>query len=417
MSAIPVSVVIVSRGRPDALTRCLTGVSQLAYGAFEVIVVADPNGLAAVAALPFAAQIKTVAFDEANISQARNLGIAQAAGEVVAFVDDDAVPETGWLFHLIAPFAEDEVAAAGGFVRGRNGISMQWRAQSVDHAGRTLSLGVDTTRPRVLHPVPGRAVKTEGTNMAVRRSVLAEMGGFDPAFHYFLDETDLNWRLAKGSFATAIVPLAEVHHGFLANVQRTGARVPRDLSEIGASMAVFLAKHCPVDEHAAVWKSFRAGQRQRLLRHMVRGDAMPGDVGRLMRGLDKGYLEGQARQSGAMAPIPRAPDGFRPFRCEQAGAVVLSGRAWRRRGLRRQAEGLVAQGKVPSLFLFSPTALYHRVRYDPAGYWEQSGGLFGRSERSQRLFRVTRFSKRLAREIQRVTPQRLLAKEGGSAAE
>lgn len=417
MNPIPVSVVVVSRGRPDALTRCLTGVAQLDYGAFEVIVVADPKGLRAMATLPFAEQIKAVPFDEANISKARNLGIAQAAGEVVAFVDDDAVPETGWLFHLVAPFAEEEVAAAGGFVRGRNGISMQWRAQSVDHAGRTLPFAVDSTRPVVLHPVPGRAVKTEGTNMAVRRSILAEMGGFDPAFRYFLDETDVNWRLAKGAFATAIVPLAEVHHGFLANAQRSGARVPRDLSEIGASMAVFLAKHCPVDEHAAVWKAFRAGQRKRLLRHMVRGDAMPGDVGRLMQGLDKGYLEGQTRESGALAPIPRAPDGFRAFRRKRAGAVVLAGRARRRRGLRRQAERLVAQGKVPSLFLFSPTALYHRVRYDPAGYWEQSGGLFGRSERTQRLFRLTRFSKRLSREIQRVAPQRLLEKNGGSAAE
>ena len=411
MSAPPVSVVVVSRARPDALKRCLTGVSQLAYDAFEVIVVADPQGLEAVASLPFADQIKTVPFDAANISEARNLGIAQAAGEVVAFVDDDAVPETGWLFHLIAPFADDEVAVAGGYVRGRNGISYQWQAQSVDHAARTLPLRMESNRPLVLHPAPGRAIKTEGTNMAVRRSVLAEMGGFDPAFHYYLDETDLNWRMAQQGHATAIVPLAEVHHGFLANATRTQARVPRDLGEIGASLAVFLRKHCPDAEHEAIWKAFRAGQRQRLLRHMVRGEAMPGDVSRLMRGLDKGYRAGLTRDFKTLAPIPRPPDGFRPMPRKQAGAIALAGRAWRRRGLRRKAERLVQEGKVPSLFLFSPTSFFHHVRYDPAGFWEQSGGLFGRSERHQKLFRVVRFSKRLAQEKQRVAPQRLLMEE------
>lgn len=409
MSATPVSVVVVSRGRPEALKRCLTGVAQLAYAQFEVVVVADPGGVAAIGDLPFDDQIKIVPFDQANISAARNLGIANSAGEVVAFVDDDAVPETGWLFHLMAAFDDPEVAAAGGYVRGRNGISLQWGAQSVDHRAQTTPLALDGRSPVVLHPGPRRAIKTEGTNMAVRRDLLADMGGFDPAFRYFLDETDLNLRLASADRATAIVPLAEVHHGYLANAQRTTARVPRDLSEIGASMAVFLRKHCPEPEHAAVWRAFRKDQRQRLLRHMIRGDAMPGDVARLMRGLERGYARGQAREYGTLPTIARAADGFHRFDAGRNGpGVILSGRSWQRRRTRRQAAQLAANGKVPSLFLFSPSALYHRIRYDPAGYWEQSGGLFGRSERSQPLLSWHRFAKRLDSEIRRVADQRLL---------
>ena len=52
MGVLPVSVVIVSRGRPGALSLCLTGVAQLDYPAFEVIVVACPEGAAAIAARP-----------------------------------------------------------------------------------------------------------------------------------------------------------------------------------------------------------------------------------------------------------------------------------------------------------------------------------------------------------------------------
>jgi glycosyltransferase involved in cell wall biosynthesis len=95
-SAIPVSVVVVSRDRPDALYRCVLGLSQLQYNPFEVIVVADAKGLARLDC--FDDKIKTVLFEEANISVARNLGVAHAAGEVIAYIDDDAVPEPTFLF-------------------------------------------------------------------------------------------------------------------------------------------------------------------------------------------------------------------------------------------------------------------------------------------------------------------------------
>jgi len=56
--------------------------------------------------------------------------------------------------------------------------------------------------------------------MAVRRSVLADLGGFDPRFRFYLDETDLNLRLAARGLYTALVPLAQVHHGFHASARR-----------------------------------------------------------------------------------------------------------------------------------------------------------------------------------------------------
>ena len=125
-------MVIVSRGRADLLKRCLLGVSQLQYESFEVVVVADPSGVMAALEMPFAEDLKIVPFDEPNISAARNLGIGHAAGDIIAFIDDDAVPEPQWLRYLVAPATQSDVAAMGGFVRGRNGISWQWKARSLD---------------------------------------------------------------------------------------------------------------------------------------------------------------------------------------------------------------------------------------------------------------------------------------------
>ncbi|MBC7180981.1 MAG: glycosyltransferase family 2 protein, partial [Roseovarius sp.] len=140
---IPASVIVVSRHRPGALLRCLTALAQSDHPCFEVIVVADPGGLAAVAQSVFRDTVKTAACDVANIPLARNTGLGLAAAPVVAFIDDDAVAESTWLSRLTAPFANPRVSAAGGFVRGRNGISHQWKAREIDRDALETPLTVD----------------------------------------------------------------------------------------------------------------------------------------------------------------------------------------------------------------------------------------------------------------------------------
>ncbi|MBN9885887.1 glycosyltransferase family 2 protein [Salipiger abyssi] len=414
MAALPVSVVIVSRDRPDALDLCLRGVAQLDYPAFEVIVVACPRGVVAATAHPEEARLKIIAFDEANISAARNLGIAHAAGEIVAFIDDDAVPEPTWLSHLAAPFADPEVMAAGGYVRGRNGIDYQWRARSVTGRGEERELALEGMSSRVLTPEPGVALKLQGTNMAHRRSVLAGMGGFDPAFRFFLDETDLDLRRADAGHAAAIVPLAQVHHGYAQSARRAADRTPRDLTEIGASMAVFLAKHCPDSAQGAAWKAFRAGQRHRLLDYMRRGPLAPDDVLRLLRGLERGRRDGLSRPIRPLAPIGMPESPFRPFPGRPgAPRAVLSGRVWNRAAMRRDAARRAARGEIVSAFRFSHTALYHRLRFHADGYWEQIGGLWGKSERQDSAVHPWFFASRLRAEIRRIAEIRGIENRSG----
>ena len=401
-----VSVVVVSRGRPDMLRRCLTGLARQIYEPFEIVVVADAPGRAMLRRLPVAAQVHIVAFDEANISQARNLGISAAAGDIVAFIDDDAVPEPAWLHHLAAPFAEPDVAAVGGHVRGRNGISWQSRAQSVDRLGQTAPIRLSDSRPVILTPTPGRAIKTEGTNMALRRSVLARIGGFDPRYRFFLDETDLNMRLADMGARTAIVPLAQVHHGFAPSALRRVDRVPLDLFEIGASWAVFLSAHCPPEDRDAAWRRVQREQRDRIVRHLIRGGLEPGDMRRLLASLNVGFEHGLQRHPAALPPLPDVTRRFLRFPIAAAKPpVFLAGRPWQSRALRDRARAMAGDGINVTLVCLSPTALFHRVAWRD-GYWEHNGGLFGKSDRTQKLFSPWRFSQRVKAEFERVALER-----------
>ncbi|QUJ76140.1 glycosyltransferase [Sulfitobacter albidus] len=401
-----VSVVIVSRHRAAALLRCLRGVAQLQYPNFEVVVVADPEGLEAIDTLDGMDAVKRVGFDEGNISAARNLGVSHAAGEIIAFIDDDAVPEPSWLRHLCAPAARQDVAAMGGFVRGRNGISWQNRARILDRHGAAQEIEVDPLQATVMVAPKGRAIKTEGTNMAVRRDVLVALGGFDPAFRFFLDETDLNMRLAWAGHATALVPLAQVHHGFAASARRRNDRVPRDLTEIGASWAVFQRKHVAKDDRAAHWAGIRAAERRRLLTHMVAGRLEPRDVRRLMRGLRRGYDAGLARPFGGGA-IPRhSVRAFQRFETRRADPG-FNAVPWRKRAQAMQAAAdRVRAGGIETVLILTRTALFHRVSFEANGVWVQRGGIYGKAERSEPLVRLTTRARRAARERRRMAQVR-----------
>ena len=408
MSEIPVSVVIVSRERPAALQRCLTGLEQIFYENFEVVVVADGAGCDAVRVMGLADAVKLMAFDQPNISAARNLGIARAAGDVVAFIDDDAVPEPTWLAYLAEGFADPAVASAGGPVRGRNGISFQNTARLVHSDGSHTQLAMPEA-PRIISTFPGNALKTEGTNCAFRRSVLADIGGFDEAFRFFLDETDVNLRLADRSMTAVFAPHAEVHHGFLESAYRRDDRMPKTLFEIGASQAVFLRKHRVDGELDALLSQFKVEQRQRLIRHMVSGTCEPRDVGRLMQTLDDGISEGLVRPFGKVVEFSEKPDPFRRFvgRTTFTGSTSVLHLGLSARDAMAAAAKDVASGQRISVFLFSRTAFFHRVSFEN-GVWLQKGGLYGRSKRTDKLFKMWRKKPRYRREIARVSKQRSL---------
>ena len=401
MSSVPVSIVIVSRDRPDLLLRAVTGVSQLDYDPFELIVVACPAGMDALTKHPLQAQIKQIPFDHPNISEARNLGIQSAAGDIVAFLDDDAVPEPRWLVQLTRAFANPSVAACGGYVIGRNGFSYQWRARSLGTDGFTTDMDVSGHDPAVFEPARGRAIKTEGTNMAVRRDVLADVGGFDPAYAFYMDETDLNMRLARAGHATAIAPLARVHHGFAPSSRRAADRTPRDLEQIGSSTAAFLQRYTPQADRAFVWARHRAEQKRRCLRAMQRGPLGPDDVTRLLRQLDRGYRAGSALKTTPLTPILAPISPFRPFPGRPgAQKVILSGRIWQTQRKFEKAKTASRNGAIVVLYLLYPSIRYHQKRFSD-GIWLQIGGIYGKSHRQDNAIRLTSFKKRVASECEK----------------
>lgn len=396
MTAQPASVIIVSRHRAAALMRCLTGLAQQDHPSFEVIVVADPAAAESIQHLP----VKLARFDEPNISAARNLGLSLASAPVVAFIDDDAVPEPTWLSRLVAPFDDPQVIASTGYVIGRNGISLQWQASEVDNLGQDHPLAI--TGPVTRSGTPNRAVKTQGTNCAFRRDALMSIGGFDPAYRFFLDEADVNLRLAPRGL-TAIDPTALVHHGYAASDRRRADRVPTSLHEIAASTAAFLRRHAPSADIAAEWTRLHSHQSSRIGRHLTARRITKEQADALLATLQSGWAEGMARALPDLPPLASSDLAFQPM--PESGprtGRVIAGRIWQKSRLLAQARAEVRSGHIATVICLSPTPRAHRISFDPEGFWLQQGGLFGRSDRSGPWFQLTGFAKRIAAETARL---------------
>lgn len=395
------SVIVASRGRPESLRRTLTAVRQLDHPAFEILVVGDPDALEAVAASGIE-EARTIAFDRPNLSEARNIGIGASAGDVCAFIDDDAVPEPLWLRHHETALRDTGAAASVGFVRGPDGIGFQSRFETVDRTALRRGERWDGDAPGVPSVAEGRAVHLVGTNMAIRRDALIALGGFDPAYAYYLEDTDLSLRLALAGLKTAVAPLAEVHHAIAASSRRTRRRVPRSLFDIGRSTAIFARRHAGGDLDG-ICERLWSGERRRVERAMVRGLCEPGDVGRLLATLAAGWREGIEDELPELPTIGAITRPFVPVPPLAGGHPVRTARLFGRRRAIRAAEAEGARGTVLS---YSLTSLPCAVRYSDSGIWLHTGGLFHRRGAALGRFRWCRFASRVREEAGRVAKQR-----------
>lgn len=106
-----------------------------------------------------------------GLSGARNTGVAAASGEVVAFLDDDAIAAPDWLERIVAAYVDPDVLGVGGAVRPRwvDG-KPAWFPPEFDWVVGCTHSGM----PRELSPVRNLV----GANMSFRRSTLEEVGGF-----------------------------------------------------------------------------------------------------------------------------------------------------------------------------------------------------------------------------------------------
>ncbi len=213
------SVIVCTRNRAHNLINAVERLSSLDYAAnlFEIIIVdnasTDKTDEVSSSLKSDVSNLVYVREDLIGLSHARNRGISVAEGDFIAFIDDDAWPERGWLKNLENGFIDPHVAAIGGNVLPFFEYAGGWPEWLHDRLHGFFTVVDYGDRKRLHYPnYPA------GTNMAFRRVILEQIGQFD---HYLGrigenllsgEETDLCLRIETAGYDIAYAPDAVVHH-------------------------------------------------------------------------------------------------------------------------------------------------------------------------------------------------------------
>ena len=198
-----VSVVVCAYNAADTLEDNLRSLHALTYPDYEIVLVNDGSKDRTSEIARSFPKVRVIDTPNQGLSAARNVGLAEATGEIVAYTDADTRVDRDWLTHLVQPFLTSDVVASGG----PNVVPPDDPpvAQCIARApgGPTHVLLVD----RIAEPVPG-------CNMAFRRDALLAIGGFNPIYLRAGDDVDVCWRLQArgGKIGFASAALVWHHH-------------------------------------------------------------------------------------------------------------------------------------------------------------------------------------------------------------
>ncbi len=183
------TVVVATRERPESLGWCLRSLLSLDYPAFEIIVVDNAPQTSRTRELllsrSFRARVKYVREDRRGLAAAHNRGLAEAAGTIVAFTDDDVTVDRLWLLELARGFrlSQSVGCVTGLIVPAELETPAQLIAErlwgwSKGFSEKVFDLTTDGGDP--LYPYTAGTFGS-GANMAFDASALRALGGFDPA--------------------------------------------------------------------------------------------------------------------------------------------------------------------------------------------------------------------------------------------
>ena len=250
-----VSVVVCTRDRHDTIGQAVESIAQCDYLAFDIHIMdqstTDGTRKIIEEIAPKYADRCPILYhhlDKAGLSRSYNAGLRVSTGEVIAFTDDDVIVPSDWVALTAKAFQDDaNVALLYGQVCVPKSLE-----ESVKE-GIIVPALTFTEREKILRGKPFK-VFGMGANMAIRRSLLKEVEGFDEALGgggplRSAQDYDFAYRTYLTGKTILLEPNVWVdHYG-----TRTQDQWPLTLKNYGIGDGAFYAKHIRCGDTQAMW--------------------------------------------------------------------------------------------------------------------------------------------------------------------
>jgi O-antigen biosynthesis protein len=230
-----VTVAVCTRDRTDDLRTCLEALIQLDYRALDLLVVDNaPSHDATRALVESFPQVRYVREPRPGLDWARTRAVLECRGEFLAFTDDDVVVDRGWVRAIVDAFAlASDVMAVTGLVVP---YALDAEAQRLFERYGGFGRGVTRRWYRApargpLAPVHGGTGKFgTGANMAFRRTLFDDVGGFDPALDVGTctnggGDLEMFFRVLEAGHTLVYEPSAIVRHRHRTTYEQLRAQI------------------------------------------------------------------------------------------------------------------------------------------------------------------------------------------------
>lgn len=214
-----VSIIIVNHNGIDFIGDCLKSVLEGKYGNFEVIFV--DNG-SSDGSIKFVREnfndgrLKIIANNGSlGPAKGRNIGVKEARGEYLIFLDNDTKIEPDGITELIKPLEIDKTIGAAQAKLLRMDTDRMY-----DCAGDYLGpLGFLIERSKGVRDIgqfdyQSDILSAKSAASVIRSGLFKDIGGFDEDYYMYLEETDLSFRVWLSGFRVVFAPKAVVYHAF-----------------------------------------------------------------------------------------------------------------------------------------------------------------------------------------------------------
>jgi hypothetical protein len=234
------------------------------------------------------------------------MGVAAAAGEIVAFTDDDAVPEAGWLEGLVEAYNSGDVGAVGGVAVSPFDAIVQSHLEC-DRFGRVVS--------QAALPPGGEATASDdgfaslvGVNMSFRREILVALGGFDEHLSYLGEDIDMCLRVLEAGLRIRVAERASVQHLFATSPWRGAGPAVVDPAPRIRAKAYFAIRHrAPTVSLVEAMDGIIGEARSMRESALGRQDISDSERRRYLERVDEGLALGVTRAIGEAPKTPAVP--------------------------------------------------------------------------------------------------------------
>ncbi len=216
MSYPRVSVIIVSYNSACYLSRCLSSVFETNYPNVQVIVVdnGSDDGSAGLVEANFPQAHLIRSEDNCGFGVANNQGAMWAEGEILVFLNPDTLVHQNWLRPLVEALHADPRAglATAKILLADRPDTINTCGNDFHYTGLTLCRGMG--RHRTAFDCMEEVAAVSGAAFAIRRDLFQSLGGFDPDFFLYVEDTDLSLRARLAGWRCLFVPDSVVYHDY-----------------------------------------------------------------------------------------------------------------------------------------------------------------------------------------------------------